>query len=119
MGREEGMGGDGHARRVMEEGRRARQSAEEALTAAEQAVREARAALVEQLEERPYVTLGVAAGVGYVVGASMPRLGGAALRLGGRVAANMAFSRLVDVLGAAARGEHFGASDIEAEGGGI
>lgn len=96
---------DSHVERMIAQGRKARGDARELKGSVEQAAVEARAALVEQLERRPYVTLGVATGLGYVVGVAFPRTGAVAMRVGGRIAMNMAVSRVVEVLTNAAAAE--------------
>ena len=51
--------------------------------------------LERHMRERPYVTLGIAAGIGFVLGGGLgPRL----LRTGGRLAANMLVARAVGAI---------------------
>jgi hypothetical protein len=60
------------ARRVYERGRQVADEAKVFLSVFEEAVGEAESYLKDQLARRPYLTLAVAAGAGYVLGGGVP-----------------------------------------------
>lgn len=65
------------------------------------AVEDAQTTIKTQLEQRPFVVLGAAVGVGYVLGGGLPTwLTRAALRIGMRAATTIAVSHLAGALGA-------------------
>ena len=78
-----------------------RESAEAFATSLQQAADQATEAVRDQLEKRPFVVLGVAAGVGYVLGGGLPTfLTRALVRIGLRAATTAAVGRLVATLSA-------------------
>lgn len=91
-----GPNGGSHFKRIAEQSQRARDEAQAFAGALEGVVDEVRELLVEQLEQRPYVTLGAMAGLGYVLGGGVPRrASGIALAIGGRIAVNMALREIL------------------------
>ena len=90
-----GPTGDGRLTRLQERGRDVRRDARELATDLEQAAGEIEGFLREQLQRRPYTTLGAAAGFGYVLGGGIPsRLTRILLDLGTRIAFGMAVQQL-------------------------
>lgn len=98
----------GHVDRILAHSRKARRDAVELGGALELLAEEARSTLVDQLQQRPYATLGVAVGLGYLIGAVLPRSGGAALRAGGRIATHVAISRAMEALSSGSSGSDGG-----------
>lgn len=101
----ENDGEDPGVARVVEQSRRVREDLEGLVSA----VVEARSAwedrLRDRLNERPYLGLATAAGVGYVLGAgASPFLFRAAFGIGTRIAFAMMMRRLAGTLGEAATG---------------
>ena len=101
----EGNGEDHGVKRVVEQSRRVREDLEGLVSA----VVEARSAwedrLRDRLNDRPYLGLVAAAGVGYVLGAgASPHPFRAAFGLGTRIAFAMMMRRLAGTLGEAATG---------------
>ena len=75
-------------REVLNEARTLASSLEEAYDEIEEYLR-------EQMEQRPYATLGAAAGIGYILGGGLPsRLTGLLVSLGTRAAFTMAIQQL-------------------------
>lgn len=76
-----------HKNRIVEHTRHVREDAQALAGSLSEAAEEAADYLRVQLQERPYVALGVAAGVGYVLGGGLPsRLTGMLLGVGARLA---------------------------------
>lgn len=94
----------GHVDAMLALSRQARADARDLAGSVALLAEEARTALVEQVERRPYVTMGVAAGLGYVVGVVLPRSSSRALRAGGHMALGLAISRALAAFGRASPG---------------
>lgn len=91
--------------RVVEQSRRVREDFEGLLSAVVEARSEWEDRLRDRLNERPYLGLAAAAGVGYVLGAgASPYLFRAAFGLGTRIAFALMMRRLAGTLGEAATG---------------
>jgi hypothetical protein len=82
--------------RIQERGREAYRDAQHLASTVEQAVDEIGQFLRDQAEERPYVSLATAAGIGYVLGGGVPsRLTGFLFGLGSRLAVEMFLRELI------------------------
>jgi len=90
---EEGNGPDGHARGLREHGREMRAEGEALLQATQGVLREMNQVVGQQLETRPYATLGTAFGLGLVLGGGLPF---AVVRFTARAAAGVFLRQVVE-----------------------
>ena len=102
MDQGESFGSD-YKQRLMETGRNIREDTSALAGTVSNAAQELSAFVEAQLQERPYATLGIAAGVGYVLGGGLSLgFGRMLFGTGGRVLATL----LVQQLAKAATGQH-------------
>ena len=95
MKRPSGNGGAPSTRELIDQSERVREDVVALASAVRQAARGWRSLLRDRLDRRPYATLAVAAGVGYVLGGGMPTLLVRSLiGMGGRFAIEQAIARL-------------------------
>jgi len=80
---------------ITEQGRDVREQAHALSESVRDLMGEVTHEIERQMRERPYMTLGVAAGIGFVLGGGLgPRL----LRTGGRLAANMLVAKALGAI---------------------
>lgn len=85
------------ARELVEQGQKVREDVVALAGAVRQATSGWQALLRDRLERRPYATLAVAAGVGYVLGGGLPTsLLRVMIGVGGRLAVERALTKLAD-----------------------
>ena len=92
-----GNGSGPSARELLAEGQRLREDVTALAGTLRQVTHGWQSVLRERLEQRPYVTLAAAAGVGYVLGGGLPTsLLRVLLGVGGRIAFERALTRVAD-----------------------
>jgi ElaB/YqjD/DUF883 family membrane-anchored ribosome-binding protein len=88
-------------KQILDRGREVWNEARTLASTVEEAFEEIEEYLREQMEQRPYVALAAASGIGYVLGGGLPsRLTGLLIGWGSRIALTMAVQQLAPALGA-------------------
>jgi hypothetical protein len=96
---------DGHKNRIFEHTQHAKEEATQLATSLSEVGNDLSCIIREQLEQRPYAVLGVAAALGYVFGGGLPsRLTRAGLGIASRIGMGMLVRQLVDQQSAAFAG---------------
>lgn len=102
----EGRDGHSHRNRIFEHSADVREEAQDLATSLTELTREVSGVVKEQLDQRPYAVLGVAAACGYVLGGGLPsRITRAGLGIGARMAMGMLVRQFVEGQGVALGGE--------------
>jgi len=87
--------GEGRIERLQQRGQRVRQEVSGLTSEFEDALGDLERVVRDQLTQRPYATLGAAAGLGYVLGGGLPKtLSRLLFGMGGRLALVLAAQRL-------------------------
>lgn len=94
---QEGRDGHSHRNRIFEHTAELKEEAQDLASSLKDLSADVRGALEEQLEQRPYAVLGVAAAFGYVLGGGLPsRITRAGLGIGMRIGMGMLMRQFVE-----------------------